>query len=187
MSGFDLVIIGIFIVSILIGVLRGLIKEALSVTSWIMAIWLASTFNAQVGDWFAQYVSIPNATFRIWIGFCIVFVATLFAFALISFLISKLIVRGPIKGTDRFLGIFFGAARAALIIVAIMMLARGLGRDESDWWKNSQYLPYFLPLADYIEPMVFDNLPDAEETKGRLNQAVMDQAIKNAKSSTSTE
>jgi membrane protein required for colicin V production len=179
MSGVDIVIIGIFIISIIVGILRGLIKEALSVTSWILAIWLAATFNTAAGDWFSQFVNIPNATFRSWIGFSLVFVGTLFVFALITYVVTKLLVRGPIKGVDRFLGTFFGAARAGLIIVALVILLRGLGFAESEWWEESNLLGYFVPTADFIEPLVFDKLPESVKSTDSLERQVLDRAVEN--------
>lgn len=179
MSGFDIVIVGIFIISMVVGIMRGLIKEALSITSWILAIWLAATFNAVAGDWFSQYINIPNATFRGWIGFTLVFVATLFVFAIISYAITKLLVRGPIKGTDRFLGIFFGAARAGLIIVAMVIVLRGLGLAESEWWQESNLLGYFVPAADAIEPLVFEKLPEAAKSEDSLQRQVLNRAVEN--------
>ena len=181
MGGFDVVIAAIFVVSILVGVMRGFIKEALSVTSWIVAIWLGSIFCAEAGDFIAQYFNIPNQTFRVWAGFTLIFVVTLFLFAFISWVIIKLLVRGPIKATDRILGIASGAARAALIVAAILMVARGVGQEESDWWNNSQYIGKFIPIVDFIEPLIFDNLPEGVDTETpiqeQLQQKVLDGAL----------
>lgn len=177
MSGVDLVIVGIFIISIIVGIMRGLIKEALSITSWIVAIWLAANLNTSVGDWFSQFVNIPNATFRNWIGFALVFIGTLFVFAIISYAITKLLVRGPIKGTDRFLGIFFGIARAGLIVVALIILLRGLGFAESEWWQDASLVGYFIPAADLIEPMVFEQLPESVRSGESLERQVLDGAM----------
>ena len=177
MSGFDLLIAGIFLVSVLVGIMRGFIKEALSVTSWIVAIWLGSTFCHEAGDFIAQYFNIPNLTFRVWAGFTLVFVSTLFLFAFITYVITKLLVRGPMKSTDRVLGIASGAARAVLIVAALLMVARGFGMEESDWWQNSKYLPKFLPIADYIEPMIFEQLPESIDQESPLQEQVIDSAL----------
>lgn len=187
MGGFDIVVIGVFVISIVIGIMRGLIKESLSIASWIVSIWLAATFKVQAGELFAQYVTIPNPTFRIWIGFGLVFIVSLFVFAVINYIVTKLLVRGPIKGTDRFLGIFFGAARAALIVVAFMILFRGLGFSDAQWWKDSKFIPVLTPVADFIEPMVFDHLPQKEEGDEKtLQDQVIDHAVENFKKQASS-
>lgn len=166
MSGFDWIIAAIVLVSVLVGIFRGFIKESLSLISWILAIWLAFTFCVEAGEFLSQYIDIPNQKFRTWAGFALVFVGTLFLFAVISFVLAKLFVRGPIKGIDRVLGIGFGAVRGGAIVVAFLIVARGLGMTNSDWWQNSKYLPYFLPASHYVEGLFpqgwqSDNLKDS--------------------------
>ncbi|MFT6409099.1 MAG: membrane protein required for colicin V production, partial [Arenicella sp.] len=119
MGGFDWIIAAIFVVSILVGIFRGFIKESLSLISWILAIWLAFNYCGQAGEFIHQYINIPAPKFREWAGFALVFIATLFIFSVISYIITKIFVRGPIKGVDRVLGLGFGALRGAAIVVAL--------------------------------------------------------------------
>jgi len=178
MSGFDWIIAAIFLVSILVGVMRGFVKESLSIISWIMAIWLAFTFCAPAGDFLSQFIDIPNQKFRTWAGFALVFIATLFVFAIISFVVTKVFVRGPIKGTDRILGVGFGAVRAAAIVVAVLIVARGLGLESSDWWQNSKQLPRFVPLVNYVEALFPEDWRSQEADEMSLEQKVIQQTLK---------
>ncbi|NNC99212.1 MAG: CvpA family protein [Gammaproteobacteria bacterium] len=163
MSGFDLIIAAIFLVSMLVGVMRGFIREALSITSWILAIWLGITFCDPAGDFIARYISIPADAFRISAGFALIFIGTLFVFSIISYGITKMLVKGAIKGTDRVLGIGFGALRAAAVVVVVMLVARGIGMQGNDWWQNSKYLGYFEPAADYVETLLPQQLQSSAE------------------------
>ena len=159
MSGFDWLIAVIFLLSIIVGVMRGFIREALSIASWILAFWLANTFCTQVGDYIGQnLVDIPTPAFRVSIGFAVIFIGTLFLFSIISYVVSKLMVKGAIKGTDRILGIFFGVIRAVAIVVVVLLIARGMGMESNEWWKNSNYLSYFEPIANYVEQLLPDQL-----------------------------
>jgi len=158
MTGVDLAIAFIFIVSILVGVIRGFIKEALSIISWIMAIWLGLTFCHEAGELIGQYVNIPAEGFRTWAGFALVFVGTLFVFSMINFAVTKLLVRGPIKGTDRVLGIGFGFARALAIVVLLMIVGRGMGMSNAQWWLDSKGLQRIAPAADYVEHLLPERL-----------------------------
>jgi membrane protein required for colicin V production len=186
-GGFDWIIAAIFLVSVLVGIMRGFIKESLSIISWIVAIWLAMTFCVQAGDFVGQYIEIPNLKFRKWAGFSLIFIGTLFLFAFASYVITKLFVRGPIKGTDRVLGIGFGAVRAAAIVVAVVIVTRGLGMENSDWWKNSQYLSKFVPFADYVEalmPKDWQSDPQSDET---LKDKAIKKTLENLPISSTTE
>lgn len=157
MAGIDWIMALIFLVSIIVGVMRGFAKEALSVASWIISIWLAITFCSEAGEFLNQYVRIPNPQFRIWAGFSLIFIGGLVVFALISYAVIKLLIRGPIKGVDRALGVGFGAVRAAAIVVALVIVGRGLAFEEKEWWVDSSYIAHFESMADSVEPL----LPDA--------------------------
>ena len=79
----DLVILVVFILSIIVGIFRGFIRDSLSIASWIVAFWLARTYDSEVGDYLTQYVDIPAEAFRIAAGFLSK------RFAIISRLISS--------------------------------------------------------------------------------------------------
>jgi len=179
MGGFDWVIAAILVVSVIVGIMRGFIKEALSLASWVVALWLGITFCHEAGDFIASYISIPADVFRVSAGFALIFITTLFVFAIITYVITKIFVHGPIKGTDRVLGVAFGAIRAGAIVVAILLVARGMGMENSGWWQNSQYLPRFLPVADYVEPLLPKQLQSKPGDEESLEQQVIKQAIEN--------
>jgi membrane protein required for colicin V production len=157
MGGIDWLIAAVLLVSIIVGLFRGFIKESLSLISWILAIWLAFNFCTQIGEFIHQYINIPAPKFREWAGFALVFVLTLFVFSVITYIVTKIFVRGPIKGVDRVLGLGFGALRGAAIVVAILVVARGFGMDSSDWWQDSNHIDKFEPFMQIVE----DLFPDA--------------------------
>ena len=178
MGGFDWIIAAILLVSVLVGIFRGFIKESLSLMSWILAIWLAFSFCTQTGEFIHQYINIPAPKFREWAGFALVFISTLFVFSIITYLVTKVFVRGPIKGVDRVLGFGFGAARGAAIVVALLVVARGFGMESSEWWQNSQHIDKFEPFTKLVEDLFPDSgLTPSEEGQG-LQQKAKEQAIK---------
>ena len=178
MGGFDWIIAAILAVSIPVGTFRGFIKESLSLISWILAIWLAFNYCSDAGEFIHQYINIPAPKFREWAGFALVFIATLFIFSLVSYIITKIFVRGPIKGVDRVLGLGFGALRGAAIVVALLVVARGFGLETSDWWKNSQYLAKFEPFMETVEALFPDSSLTPDEEGGGLKQKVTEHALK---------
>lgn len=187
MSGFDWIIAAVFLVSTLVGIMRGFIKESLSIISWILAIWLAATFCVEAGEFLSNYIDIPNLKFRKWAGFALIFIGTLFLFAIITFVITKFFVRGPIKGTDRVLGIGFGALRAAAIIVAVIIVSRGMGMQDSDWWKNSNFLPRFVPFADSVESLMPADWQSNSPSGETLQEKALKKTLENLPASGSSE
>lgn len=178
MGGFDWIIAAVLLVSILVGIFRGFIKESLSLISWILAIWLAFNFCGQAGEFIHQYINIPAPRFREWAGFAVVFVSTLLIFSVITYAITKIFVRGPIKGVDRVLGLGFGALRGAAIVVAVLVVAKGFGMDSSEWWQNSQHIGKFEPFITTVEELFPDSGLTPNEEGGGLTEKATEQALK---------
>ncbi|MET0106108.1 MAG: CvpA family protein [Sedimenticola sp.] len=147
----DYVIIGIIGLSAMISLVRGFISEALSLAVWILAFWVAWTFFRELAvqlDWF----TVPSV--QLGAAFAILFIATLMLGALVNFLVGQLVEKTGLSGTDRLIGIFFGAARGA-VLIAILVLLAGLTPFPNDpWWKESQLIGYFQELAIWLKTLL---------------------------------
>lgn len=156
----DYVIIAIVLLSALISVVRGFVREAFSLAGWIGAFWVAFTFSERLAMWFVNYISVSSM--RLLVAFFILLILTLFVVALINFLISQLVEKTGLTGTDRVLGVLFGVARGVAVVTLLVLLA-GLTPVTSDsWWKESLLLPHFEVLAlwlrEYLPPELADDL-----------------------------
>jgi len=141
----DYAIIAILVVSAGISLLRGFLREAISLLGWVLAFWLALTFADDVSKLFAGYVSQPSM--RQGLAFFAIVVGTLVVTAIVMYLVRLIVDKTEITGTDRALGIVFGIARG-IVIVAILVLFAGLTALPKDpWWKESMFLPHFQVLA----------------------------------------
>lgn len=180
MGGFDWIIGAIILVSVLIGIMRGFIKESLSLITWILAVWLGITFCVESGDFLSQYINIPNPKFRMSAGFALIFIGTLFAGAILSYIIIKIFVRGPVKGIDRVLGLGFGALRGAAIVVALLVVARAAGQENADWWQNSSLVSKFRPFVGYAEEL----LPASWQTEIEAEKTPQDRVVEKILNST---
>jgi len=141
----DYAIIAILVVSAGISLLRGFLREAISLLGWVVAFWLAFTFADDVSQLFARYVSQPSM--RQGLAFFAIIVGTLVITAIVMYMVRLIVDKTEITGTDRALGIVFGIARG-IVIVAILVLLAGLTALPKDpWWKESMFLPHFQVLA----------------------------------------
>ena len=148
----DWAIIAVIAVSSLISLKRGFVKEALSLLTWIIAGVIAWMFGGALSHHLAEYISTPSA--QVIAACALLFVATLLVGALVNFLIGELIRVTGLSGTDRFLGMVFGAARGGLLIVVLAGLL-SLGPVEQDlWWRESALLPHFLLIADWSKNLI---------------------------------
>jgi len=148
----DWAILAIIAVSSLISLKRGFVKEALSLLTWIIAGAVAWMFGGGISQYLEGYIQTPSA--RVIAGCAILFVATLLVGAMINFLIGELIRVTGLSGTDRFLGMAFGAARGALLVVVAVGLL-SLGPVQQDpWWQEARLLPQFLLVADWAKNLI---------------------------------
>ncbi|CAI8767441.1 CvpA family protein [Pseudomonas soli] len=148
----DWAIIAIIAISSLISLKRGFVKEALSLLIWIVAGAVAWMFGGSLAQYLESYIQMPSA--RVIAGCAILFVATLLVGAMLNFLIGELIRVTGLSGTDRFLGMAFGAARGGLLVVVAVGLL-SLGPVQQDpWWQESRLIPQFLLVADWSKNFI---------------------------------
>jgi membrane protein required for colicin V production len=141
----DYVIFGLIGLSAIIGLFRGFVREALSLVTWGVAIWVALTFTPLASSYLEPYLDTPSL--RQIGAFAGLFIATLIVGAIINSLICLLVRKSGIGGTDRFLGLLFGIARGGLVVAILVLLAGLTPLPEDPWWQESKAMPYFEELA----------------------------------------
>lgn len=144
----DIVIIGIVIISGLISLLRGFVREALSLFGWLLSFWIALTFAGDIADLFLTGISTPSL--RIMVAFTILFVLVMVVMALINKLASQLIRKSGLTGTDRMIGMLFGVVRGVLIVLVLVLVAGLFGMPQSTWWQESVMIDGFHELAVWL-------------------------------------
>ncbi|HAQ73895.1 CvpA family protein [Stutzerimonas nitrititolerans] len=148
----DWAIVAVIVISSLISLKRGFVKEALSLLTWIIAGVVAWMFGGALSHHLAEFISTPSA--QVIAACAILFVATLLVGALVNFLIGELVRVTGLSGTDRFLGMAFGAARGGLLIVVLVGLLSLAPVQEDLWWRESALVPHFLLVADWSKNLI---------------------------------
>ncbi len=147
----DYVILGIICLSSLVSLLRGFMREAFSLAAWILAFWISWTFFRDLAVHLVWF-TIPSV--RLGAAFAILFLVTLILGAMVNYLVGQLVEKTGLSGTDRMVGIFFGAARGALL-VSVMVLLAGLTPVPNDpWWQESLLIKYFQDLALWLKDLL---------------------------------
>jgi membrane protein required for colicin V production len=84
----------------------------------------------------------------------LLFIVTLLVGALVNYLIGELIRVTGLSGTDRLLGMVFGAARGGLLVVVLVGLLSLAPVQQDPWWRQSALLPHFLMVADWSKNLI---------------------------------
>jgi membrane protein required for colicin V production len=154
----DFLIIGIILISALISIVRGFVKEVFSLASWILAFWVALLFYPHLATLLADYVVTPSI--RSFAAFTSLFVVTLILGALVNHLISTLVKKTGLSGTDRMLGIFFGIIRGVAIVTLLVLAAGATPMTQDDWWQNALLLEHFEKLAVWLQTFLPSDIAD---------------------------
>lgn len=165
----DYAIIGIIVSSVLISLMRGFVREALSLTSWIIAFWVALKFNDQLSFILAQYIATPSL--RLVASFGILFICTLILGSLVGFLLSRLIVSTGLSGTDRSLGLIFGLVRGTLLVGIILLLISFTSFAKDDWYQHSTVIPHFQSLVLWLKGFLPDTMKQISTLVAQTQQS----------------
>ena len=147
----DILIAIVLIFSVIIGVVRGFVKEAISITALLLAIWAALNLGPGVGEISESWLS--SKELQTWFGRILVFVLILAIGGLIGWGLAKLVRLSVLSGIDRLIGGFFGAARGVLFVALFILAAEFAEFDNDSWWKKSKLLPHFEVVAEWIMVM----------------------------------
>lgn len=134
MTGFDFTVIAILLVSLLLGLWRGLIYEVLSLAGWPIAFVLSRLFAGSV----APMMPVSQESIRMALAYAAVFVAALVVWGVLAWLLSRLIKAVGLGWLDRSLGGLFGALRGVLVILVMVWLAGLTSIPEQPFWRGAQ-------------------------------------------------
>lgn len=148
----DYTVIGVVTFSGLMSLIRGFVREALSLATWIIAIWIGMHYAAIMGNILAPYIK--SVSLRTPIGFTVLFIAILIIGALINFIIGTLVDKTGLGPTDRVIGMVFGVARGILLVAVLLLLGHMTPMPENSWWKDSTLIPKFSPLEDWLKSLI---------------------------------
>ena len=155
MTWLDYAVLVGFLVSIAWGAWRGLVREVISITAWVLAFLGANYFGTPLGEVLPK--SIPSPELRLVIAFVVVFVVILAACTLAGQFLAKMVKVAGLGEIDHVLGGIFGAGRALVLLLAFAIVAGLTAFPRQPAWKDSVCGPPMGRAALALRPW----LPDA--------------------------
>lgn len=167
----DISILIVIAISMLLGLWRGLVKEAFSLLAWVAAVFVAGFFSAPLADLMTNVLE--NATVRRVLASAILFILVMFAGTLLGNFMSKLSTAIGLKGVDRVLGSLFGVLRGMIIVLLVLFLTTPFEFSQS-WYQESILVPYMMVVLENVA-----ELADYELTAPALDPSLIDATLIN--------
>ena len=154
MTPADWIIAAVVLVSVLVGLLRGVMREIVSLAGWALGLVLAFFFAEQLG----ATLTIEPALLRTAIGALLILAGVLVLAALLGAMLRALLAAARLTALDRLLGGVFGFARAALVLGVAVLLASGTPVPKAGWWKESLLLPWLEAGVAFTTPLLPESI-----------------------------
>jgi membrane protein required for colicin V production len=162
---FDLIVGGVVILSTLLALSRGAVREALGLASWIGAIVAAIYAFEHVRPMLLE--ALGNELLTDAATLAVVFFVPFFALRIVAGMIGRAVSASALGPIDKFLGLGFGFARGALIVCGAYLVGSVIVAREQhpDWVKTAMLQPPVEQGADwltqFLPPGVLDASKDA--------------------------
>ena len=167
MIAVDYIILAILIISAIMGLVRGLLREAIAVITWFLAIVLAWVFAPSLEPLLGGIL--VGSPLRIWAARAIIFVGVLLLGGAISVVLGHYVRVSMFAGMDKFLGFVFGIIRGIVIVGAFTIAVQAMRMDEDPRWKNSRLMPYAIGVADALRGIVGEKLERIDLPKASVS------------------
>ena len=152
----DAVVIAVLVLSFGLGVFRGIVREVLSLSSWIVSIWIAYLYGDNLAIMIVPWIESERLSGLI--GYVLVFVAVLVLLSLAGALLFKLFRSVGLSGTDRCLGGLLGCLRGLVIVTVLLFMVEWTPATGQAWFRESQIVPYFEAPLTWFKSKVVDQL-----------------------------
>jgi membrane protein required for colicin V production len=161
MIAVDYIILAILIISAIMGLVRGLLRESIAVITWFLAIILAWSFASSLEPHLGGVL--VGSPLRIWAARAIIFVGVLLLGGAVSTVLGHYVRVSMFAGMDKFLGLVFGIVRGVVIVGVFTIAVQALRMDEDNSWRRSKLMPYAIGVADALRGVVGENIERLEK------------------------
>lgn len=142
-------------ISVLLGIWRGFVREAMSLVTWVTALALAILYFEPVSNLFTM---ISMVGLKMLLAFILIVLSVLIIGGVLSHLIGKLIKFTGFGATDRIVGTVFGLARGAILVALAILVASPTPLSKDPLWAESKLIPRFEPMSLWMKERIPEDL-----------------------------
>jgi membrane protein required for colicin V production len=149
MNAADYIIICALLISLVLGFVRGFMREALALLAWLGGVWLAWRYADAIKPLFGGMLA--EEPQRTWVARAVIVALVLLGVWILSAVLAYFIHQSGLSVmVDRVLGMLFGFIRGVVLVSLLAMLGTLVRLDEVRWWKKSELIPYATDVSRWI-------------------------------------
>ncbi|MDB5755415.1 MAG: colicin production protein [Massilia sp.] len=152
MTIFDYLVLFVLLASVVISTMRGLVREILSLVSWVVAFVVANAYGATLATMLPNMI--PGEAVRLMVAFVALFLGVRILMGLLSMAVDGLVKAGGLSLADRGLGGLFGLARGIVIVLFAVILCGMTSIPQQDFWKHALFSPLAETGARTVKPFL---------------------------------
>jgi membrane protein required for colicin V production len=156
MNFVDYVVIAVVLISAAIGIIRGFLREAIALATWILALLIAWKFSDLIEPYLGGLLADPMV--RPWAARTLIVLFVLLLGMATGAIVAYFVRLSIFSGMDRFLGFFFGLLRGLLLVGIFVALGQLVHLESENWWKRSILIPYGEDVASALRAIVGEQM-----------------------------
>jgi membrane protein required for colicin V production len=153
----DIIVLAVLLLSGLLAMIRGFVREVLSITAWGAAALTTLYAYQKLLPTAKTYIASDTlATIAVVAG---IFIVTLIVVSIVTVRISDMILDSRIGALDRTLGFLFGLARGLLIMVVAFLFFAWLvpEKQQPDWVRGAKSRVVLQGTGDWLLSLLPDD------------------------------
>jgi membrane protein required for colicin V production len=151
-TSFDYILLAILGVSACLGLLRGLVKELLSLIAYLAAFIAAVWWGPRVSVWLSPYLE--NDLLRTAVAYGAVFVVVLLLVGLVNITLATFIKKTGLTPADHGLGGLFGLCRGVIIVLVLVALGGYTELPREPWWRDARFAPFAVQGVQAVKQVL---------------------------------
>ena len=152
MTIFDVLVLFVLTCSIVISTFRGLVKEILSLVSWVVSFVVANAYGEQLAVLLPDVF--PGNLTRLIFAFVALFIGMRLLMGLLNMAIEAMVKAGGLTVVDRGLGGLFGLARGLVIVLTVVLLCGMTAIPSQPFWRDALFSPLAETAALTVKPFL---------------------------------
>ncbi len=152
MSMLDIIVLLVLVLTVVRGLMRGMVDTLFSLMAWILAFALGRWGALLVAPWLPAGIESPGI--RYFAGFAVVFLVVLISVLLLGHILSSLVKAVGLGGADKVLGGVLGMAKGLVILVGLTLAAGLTSLPRTDFWKQARLSGSLQAMAQNALPLV---------------------------------